>query len=200
MIRLPNPVEKRKAESTISLINVVFLMLIFFLIAGQLSPPVDPEVDLVRTEQAPPLPPPDALFASAEGELRYRGNAISAEAYMVLRRQETEREVDDTPAGPTVTGTTAPEAGGEPASGLAPRDGPPVMLAADRNLAADRLLEIVDELYRLGAEKVSLVTTGQDESGESGEDTTGDVVGDKEAAGGAGLADAMTPAISGAEQ
>lgn len=113
MIRLPNPVEKRKAESTISLINVVFLMLIFFLIAGQLSPPVDPEVELVRTEQAPPLPPPDALFVDAEGELRYRGKPISAEAFMVQRRQDVAREAA---GGSAITG----EAGGSASGPAAP--------------------------------------------------------------------------------
>lgn len=181
MIRLPNPVEKRKAESTISLINVVFLMLIFFLIAGQLSPPVDPEVELVRTEQAPPLPPPDALFVDAEGELRYRGKPISAEAFMVQRRQDVAREAA---GGSAITGeaggsASAPVAATEetgaasaPASGAVSRDGPPVMLAADRALAADRLLEVVDGLYRLGASKVSLVTTGQDQETGQGTDAS----------------------------
>ncbi|MAA99947.1 MAG: hypothetical protein CMN87_13030 [Stappia sp.] len=202
MIRLPNPVEKRKAESTISLINVVFLMLIFFLIAGQLSPPVDPEVELVRTEQAPPLPPPDALFVSAEGELRYRGNAITPEAYMVLRRQEAEREADNTPAEPAdpAPATVTPEEGGETVSGPAPRDGPPVMLAADRNLAADRLLEVVDGLYRLGAAKVSLVTTGQEENVEPGAETTENAATEDDADGVAVPSGAAAPATAGAEQ
>lgn len=48
-VRIPREKTKRKMESTISLINIVFLMLIFFLVAGQLAPPADKEVDLVET-------------------------------------------------------------------------------------------------------------------------------------------------------
>ncbi|ADZ70687.1 ExbD/TolR family protein [Polymorphum gilvum] len=72
----------RKTETTISLINIVFLMLIFFLIAGQLAPPADPEVDLVTSSEAEPLPPPDALFARADGSLVYRGAPISPQDYI----------------------------------------------------------------------------------------------------------------------
>ncbi|MEX0279340.1 MAG: ExbD/TolR family protein, partial [Ruegeria sp.] len=40
MIRYARPRHKR--DSTIPLINVVFLMLIFFLIAGTIATPLDP--------------------------------------------------------------------------------------------------------------------------------------------------------------
>ncbi|GGF01332.1 hypothetical protein GCM10007285_31170 [Stappia taiwanensis] len=129
---------KRPQENTLSLINIVFLMLIFFLIAGQLSPPVDPEVSLAETTGAPPLPPPDALFADAEGVLRYRGQATSAEAFMTdhARGRETagEREPGDVPPLPAIR------------------------LAADRALPAVRLLTLVDALYAAGAGSVSVVT------------------------------------------
>ncbi|MHC5653983.1 ExbD/TolR family protein [Stappia sp.] len=148
MIRLPRPAVKRQAESTISLINVVFLMLIFFLIAGQLSPPVDPEVDLVETEDAPPLPPPDALFVDAQGALRYRGAVITAEAYLAELASEGAAELPPLPA------DTAEAQAATPA-------GPPVLLAADRELDASVLLETVDTIYRAGASKVSLVTMGE---------------------------------------
>ena len=47
MIR-PSP-PRRGRDSTIALINIVFLMLIFFLIAGTVAPPLDREIDLVDT-------------------------------------------------------------------------------------------------------------------------------------------------------
>lgn len=80
MITLPRKSEKRPLETMISLINIVFLMLIFFLVAGQLAPPLDGQVDLAKSEKAPPLPPPDALYARADGLLVYRDEEISAEA------------------------------------------------------------------------------------------------------------------------
>ncbi|MCA1300537.1 ExbD/TolR family protein [Stappia indica] len=130
---------KRPQENTLSLINIVFLMLIFFLIAGQLSPPVDPSVSLAQTTGAPPLPPPDALFADAEGVLRYRGQVLSAEAFMADHAQGRET------------------AGAEGAADDAPAR-PAIRLAADRALPAVRLLTLVDALYAAGAGSVSVVT------------------------------------------
>lgn len=149
MIKVRQAPPKRQAESTISLINIVFLMLIFFLIAGQLAPPVDPDVTLAETTQAPPLAPPDALFADSEGRLSHRGQPVEIAAYLAA------------------LGADGPASG--PASGLAPgpvpgedagTGGPAVLLAVDRDLDAARMLEIADQLYRAGAGKVSLVTRG----------------------------------------
>lgn len=138
MIRVRQKPPKRQAESTISLINIVFLMLIFFLIAGQLSPPADPDVTLVETTDAPPLAPPDALFADSNGSLTYRGRPTDVAAYL------------------TQMGASG-GAGYESGEGSG---GPSVMLAVDRELEAVRVLAIADELYRAGAGKVSLVTRG----------------------------------------
>ena len=74
------------------------------------------------------------------------------------------------------------------------------MLAADRNLAADRLLEVVDGLYRLGAAKVSLVTTGQEENVEPGAETTENAATEDDADGVAVPSGAAAPATAGAEQ
>lgn len=140
MIQMARVRPKRPQENTLSLINIVFLMLIFFLIAGQLSPPVDPSVSLAQTTGAPPLPPPDALFADAEGVLRYRGQVLSAEAFMADHAPggETAGAADDAPARPAIR------------------------LAADRALPAVRLLVLVDALYAAGAGSVSVVTVRAD--------------------------------------
>lgn len=142
MIKVRQNPPKRQAESTISLINIVFLMLIFFLIAGQLSPPADPDVTLAETTEAPPLAPPDALFADRSGGLTYRGRPTDVAAYL------TEMGANGMPRE-------------TPAGGAGDRaDGPSVMLAVDRDLEAARVLALADELYRAGAGKVSLVTRG----------------------------------------
>ncbi|WP_209016071.1 biopolymer transporter ExbD [Roseibium sp. RKSG952] len=118
-------------ETTISLINVVFLMLIFFLVAGQLSPPEDPEVTLAASENAPPLPPPDALYARADGGLFYRDEAVTASDYLA----GLEQVVED--------------------------GGPFVRLAADEALGATDLLAHVDALYAAGAGRVVIVTRNE---------------------------------------
>ena len=127
-VRFPREKTKRKMESTISLINIVFLMLIFFLVAGQLAPPADKEVDLVETTDAESLPPPDALYARADGTLVFRGQPTDAASYLAAN--------------------PLPEEGPESI----------LKLAVDRNLDAARLVEIVDELYGAGAPGIRVVT------------------------------------------
>ncbi|POF28376.1 ExbD/TolR family protein [Roseibium marinum] len=128
MIRVPRKPARRPLETTISLINIVFLMLIFFLVAGRLAPPQDPEVTLSQAEKADPLPPPDALYARADGTLHYREQPVSAQEYLSqhILAEETSKPV--------------------------------VRLAADESLKAEDLLRHVGALYRAGAGRVVIVT------------------------------------------
>ena len=80
MIRQSAP--NRKRDSTIALINVVFLMLIFFLIAGTIAPPLDPDLELVDTSELEGREPPDALVLHKDGSLSFRGKETNPEAYM----------------------------------------------------------------------------------------------------------------------
>ncbi|WP_420407548.1 ExbD/TolR family protein [Hoeflea sp.] len=76
MIRFPRPPAGKKQESTIALINVVFLMLIFFLVAGSLAPPGDPDVSFIATERASAAAPPDMLFVGSGGQTTWRGEPV----------------------------------------------------------------------------------------------------------------------------
>jgi biopolymer transport protein ExbD len=67
---------REKPEPTIALINVVFLMLIFFLVAGTIAQPLDGDLKLVRTADLDPASPPDALVISADGALSFRGRPM----------------------------------------------------------------------------------------------------------------------------
>ena len=69
---------RRPKEPTIALINVVFLMLVFFMVAGTLSPPLDGEIALVETETLDGREPPDALVIDSGGELRHRGVVMTS--------------------------------------------------------------------------------------------------------------------------
>ena len=74
---------KTEREPTIALINIVFLMLIFFMAAATLAPPLDGALKLVRTADLEGRAPPDALVVHADGRLVYRGAAVAdAAAYM----------------------------------------------------------------------------------------------------------------------
>lgn len=128
MPTLPRRPRKRPAETTISLINIVFLMLIFFLVAAQLSPPQDPEVTLAKEDAATPLPPPDALYIRKDGSLVYQERPIGPAEYLAR-----------------LSSTNEPEK-------------PLVRLAADEGLSAKSLLDHIGALYAAGAGKVIVVT------------------------------------------
>ncbi|MEM6890817.1 MAG: biopolymer transporter ExbD [Pseudomonadota bacterium] len=87
--------QRRKADPSIALINVVFLMLIFFLIAGTVAPPLDPEMRLVDTAGLEGREPPDALVLRADGSLSFRGALTTPEAYMADQTTGPVRIVPD---------------------------------------------------------------------------------------------------------
>ncbi|MBU2961787.1 biopolymer transporter ExbD [Citreicella sp. C3M06] len=82
MIRTRRP--RSKSEPTIALINIVFLMLIFFLVAGQVAQPLGESLALVRTADLDSAAAPsDALVVTPDGALSLRGTAIaSPEAFL----------------------------------------------------------------------------------------------------------------------
>ncbi|MEX0283308.1 MAG: ExbD/TolR family protein [Paracoccaceae bacterium] len=93
MIRPPTP--RRARDSTIPLINVVFLMLVFFLIAGTIAPPLDSNLQLVDTSELEGSEPPDALVMLADGTLRFRGQPTDPDTYMAQHAEGPVRIVPD---------------------------------------------------------------------------------------------------------
>jgi len=75
---------KSEREPTIALINIVFLMLIFFLVAGTLAQPLDPALKLVSTADLEgSAPPPDALVVHPDGRLSQGGSDVAdAETFL----------------------------------------------------------------------------------------------------------------------
>ncbi|RVV98560.1 biopolymer transporter ExbD [Mesobaculum littorinae] len=126
---IPKPRPRSKGEPTIALINIVFLMLIFFLIAGSLAPPLDGRVELADAEEIAGRAPPDALVALADGTLLFRGEPVTPETALDLL-PEAER--------------------GE--------DGAAVRVVPDRDLPATDLVALSAALRRAGAEEVWIVT------------------------------------------
>jgi biopolymer transport protein ExbD len=72
----------------IALINIVFLMLVFFLVAASVAPPMYRRVALVEAAQAEGRAPPDAAVIRADGTMIYRGAEITSEAYLAARLSE----------------------------------------------------------------------------------------------------------------
>lgn len=75
---------RRRPDPTITLINVVFLMLTFFLIAGTVAPPLPADVQLPRLADVAPLAPPDVLVLTADGRILWQGVEATAAAYAAM--------------------------------------------------------------------------------------------------------------------
>ena len=69
-------------EPTIALINVVFLMLVFFLIAGTVAAPIDDELSLIKTRDLDGTSPPEGLVIHADGRLEAAGAETGIQGYL----------------------------------------------------------------------------------------------------------------------
>ena len=127
-MHLARPSVSPKNENTITLINVVFLMLIFFLVAGTLTPPLDQDVRLIDANAGEPVPPPDTLSARENGDVYFRGATITVNLFLEELRKKN--------------------------SGSLPK----ISVVADKELPAHKLIDLIAEIRQLGAEKVSVIT------------------------------------------
>lgn len=122
---------KQKPEPSIAMINIIFLMLIFFLIAGTLAPPLDRDLTLVDTTELEGREPPDALVILSDGSLSYRRTPTTVEDYVA---------------------EVAASQSGVGYEGIA------VRVVPDRELPAARLIEVSNSLREEGAARVFVVT------------------------------------------
>ncbi|AKS46346.1 biopolymer transport protein ExbD [Octadecabacter temperatus] len=74
---LTKPARRAQSEPTIALINIVFLMLVFFMIAGALAPTLDDETSLIETAELEGRAPPDTVVLRADGTLFLRGAEVT---------------------------------------------------------------------------------------------------------------------------
>lgn len=126
---------RRGGEPTIALINVVFLLLVFFLIAGQLSPPMDQDIELPSVKDLTPTQAPDALLITENGALLYKGQPTTLEVFWTQHPQalalEQQADSDDLPR---------------------------LRIVPDRRVPAKQLLGISRSLRDLGAKDIWIVT------------------------------------------
>ena len=79
--------QSSKAEPTISLINIVFLILIFFMVAGTLSSPSE-TVSFVQTEGLECCTSPDAVEINAAGAVFCESQKFSSVAALLDTRED----------------------------------------------------------------------------------------------------------------
>ncbi|WP_341235242.1 biopolymer transporter ExbD [uncultured Sulfitobacter sp.] len=83
---------KPQREPTIALINIVFLMLVFFMVAGTLAQPLDPSLTLVETRELEGQAPPNALVVYPDGRIAFEGIDQADAATFVASLSEEDRE------------------------------------------------------------------------------------------------------------
>lgn len=126
MLRMERPVRPRQMENTITLINIVFLMLIFFLIAGTIAPTAAPKVNAIKTSQAEEAQQESMLGIRLDGTLVYEGKDITPEAYAALASEEAEGSGEE----------------------------PVIRVLPDQDLPAKTLLDVVSALHEASGAKI----------------------------------------------
>ena len=88
-MRLETPRTKRSEPDLTGLINVVFLILIFFIVAGSLRPYAGRDLKLAKaTAKGGEAVRSSHLIIAADGTIRYRGSDITLEALRARLREE----------------------------------------------------------------------------------------------------------------
>ena len=82
--------QKPQRDPVISLINIVFLILIFFMVAGSLSSPPDPSIKFVQTQNLDCCVPPDAISVDEFGHFTQSGGVITIDKLVAEHRDQTE--------------------------------------------------------------------------------------------------------------
>ena len=131
-MRLDAPQPKPPVESVTPMINVVFLLLIFFLMTATIAPPAPFEVELPRAEAEPGASESQrTLHVAADGRLAF-GEA---------------------------RGDAALEAAA--AAGRAPGAEGPLALRADAGMEAAALARLLSRLGEQGVERADIIVSGR---------------------------------------
>lgn len=93
-MKLSAPTKKPPPENTLSLINIVFLMLIFFLVAGHIStqPKGDIQLTEIKTVKST-KPPSDAIGITARGDIIFRGKQVTKDQLLHMLRATRDKDI-----------------------------------------------------------------------------------------------------------
>ncbi|MBL4714129.1 MAG: biopolymer transporter ExbD [Alcanivorax sp.] len=143
----PDSGRRPPLEPVLPLINVVFLLLIFFMVAGQLAPRPEGNVDAPDSASADTKENLDQfmLVLDKEGRLLHQGQPVDTTRVADLIREHRRAAASDTDAtqSKAAEGTDAKQ---------------PVRLMADADTALSTLRDSLETLRDAGVEEVRLVT------------------------------------------
>ena len=91
---LKRQTKRPKGEPTIALINIVFLMLVFFMVAGTLAAPLDGDLNLIETANLDGREPPNTLVIHPDGRMALRGKTVASVAEFLATLPDDQRSKD----------------------------------------------------------------------------------------------------------
>ncbi len=139
-MRFTQPQPRRpQDDALIPLINVVFLMLIFFMIAGQIRPPEALNIDLPTSRQGQ-LAEPERILLSVDRQARIALDGEILPAPLLSERLAVRLAA----ASAMDDGRTDPRVG--------------ITLKADAAVTQGQLRALLDELRSLGVERLRLLS------------------------------------------
>lgn len=140
-MRLTKPAPKRDLDSApIPLINVVFLMMIFFMLAGQIQPPEALTIEPPRSAQAQTETTGAVqVLLGADGQLALNGKLMTLE--QLAEQLETQR----------------PQAGKNAGGSTASEQPPSVLVKADAGVRHAQLRELLARLHSAGIGRIGLL-------------------------------------------
>jgi biopolymer transport protein ExbD len=148
-------------DALIPLINIVFLLMIFFMLAGQIRAPDALSITPPASSQAQPGRARSiVILLDAEGRIALDGalidlDQLGAQLAAKVARDKAQPPAQTPPEQPPAAETPAAQA----ASAQAPTtEAPAIMLKADAGLRHARLREVLAQLRALGIERIELLS------------------------------------------
>lgn len=132
-----DPARKAPTENIVPMINVVFLLLIFFLMTAQIAPPEPLPVTPPEASSEDPAEADLTLYLGADGNLVFRDASGTEVALRALELARIARCGDGGCAGATV---------------------PPLILRADAGVPAPQIARLLPRLAAIGFSGIQLVT------------------------------------------
>ncbi len=86
-MKFASPRRRYPAESIVPMINVVFLLLIFFMMSATITPPAPFDLTLPETETEAELAGDKTLYLSGQGQVSF-GGALDEAAWALLDKAE----------------------------------------------------------------------------------------------------------------
>ena len=128
MVKFPTDNKPRNRDSTVALINIVFLMLVFFLIAGTIAPPLDKNISPILGDENKKSELSNAISVREDGQVYYEDKLVEvSDLYQIM------------------------EQAGD-------GDAIVIRILADKNLPAIRLVEIINQLQQSKFASIRVIT------------------------------------------